>query len=50
MAFSKWIDEIEAAVRDKLVPVLRNNGMLLPDEVYKRAGVDLASQRSKCLL
>jgi len=41
MAFSKWIDEIEVAVRDKLVPVLRNNGMLLPDEVYKKAGVDL---------
>ena len=41
-AFKKWIDEIEAAVRDKLVPMLRNNGMLLPDDVYKSAGVDLS--------
>jgi cellulose biosynthesis protein BcsQ len=37
-AFKKWIDEIEAAVKNKLVPVLRNNDMLLTDDIYKKAG------------
>ena len=41
-AFTKWIDEIEVGVKNKLIPVLRENGMLLSDEVYKKAGVDLS--------
>jgi cellulose biosynthesis protein BcsQ len=38
-AFEAWIDEVEAGVRTKLLPVLRNNGMLLPDEVYEKNGM-----------
>jgi len=34
-AFQKWIDEINAKVTDALVPVLRKEGMLLPDEKYR---------------
>ncbi len=41
-AFQKWIDEIEEGVRTRLVPVLRQNGMLLPDQIYKAAGVQPA--------
>jgi len=38
-AFQKWIDEIEKGVATRLVPVLKENGMLLPDKTYKAAGV-----------
>ncbi len=41
-AFQKWIDEIEEGVRTRLVPVLKQNGMLLPDKIYKAAGVQPA--------
>jgi cellulose biosynthesis protein BcsQ len=37
-AFQKWIDEIEQAVISKLIPMLKNNGMLLPAATYKIAG------------
>lgn len=39
VAFQQWIDEIEKGVSKKLIPMLKDNGMLLPDEVYKTAGV-----------
>lgn len=38
-AFQKWIDEIEEGVKKRLIPTLNENGMLLPDEIYKAAGV-----------
>jgi hypothetical protein len=38
-AFQKWIDEIEKGVTTRLLPVLKENGMLLPDKIYKGAGV-----------
>lgn len=38
-AFQKWIDEIQAGVRDKLIPALRASDMLLPDYVY--SSIDL---------
>jgi len=38
-AFQKWIDEIEEGVRTRLMPVLKQNGMLLPNQIYKAAGV-----------
>jgi cellulose biosynthesis protein BcsQ len=37
-AFQNWIDEIETGVKDVLVPALRLAEMLLPLEVYARAG------------
>src|SRR5207253_2861438 len=37
--FQSWIDEIEDGVRTKLIPALRSGDMLLPEEVYTRAGV-----------
>ncbi len=41
-AFQKWIDEIEEGVETRLIPVLKKNGMLLTDHVYKAAGVQPA--------
>jgi len=38
-AFQQWINEIEKGVSEKLIPMLKSNGMLLPEEVYKTAGV-----------
>lgn len=38
-AFQKWIDEIQDGVRDKLIPALRTNDMLLPESVY--SSIDL---------
>lgn len=40
-AFQKWIDEIEDGVKNKLIPVLRKNDMLLPDENYTNANITL---------
>jgi cellulose biosynthesis protein BcsQ len=40
-AFQKWIEEIEVAIKSKLIPALRDNGMLLPDSVYTNAGIEL---------
>ena len=33
-AFEGWINEIKIGVQEKLIPVLRENNMLLPDELY----------------
>lgn len=38
-AFQKWIDEIEEGVTKRLVPMLKENGMLLSDKIYEAAGV-----------
>jgi len=38
--FQRWIDRINNAIAQRLIPVLRDNGMLLPDEVYRNAGMD----------
>lgn len=40
-AFQKWIDEIEAGVKSKLVPSLKKCDLLLPEKVYKSVGVPL---------
>ncbi|MXV83470.1 AAA family ATPase [Candidatus Poribacteria bacterium] len=36
-AFQRWIEEIKKGVRTKLLPMLRENDMLLPDELYWQA-------------
>ncbi len=36
-AFGEWIAEIKTGVEEKLIPVLRKNDMLLPDELYIKA-------------
>lgn len=36
-AFAEWIDQIKIGVEGKLIPVLRENDMLLPDELYTKA-------------
>ena len=36
-AFQRWIDQIKKGVQTKLIPVLSENDMLLPDELYQEA-------------
>ena len=36
-AFQRWIDQIKEGVQTKLIPVLSENDMLLPDELYQKA-------------
>ena len=36
-AFQRWINEIKIGVQTKLIPVLSENDMLLPDELYMKA-------------
>ena len=36
-AFQKWIDEIKMGIEKKLIPMLSENDMLLPDELYQKA-------------
>jgi chromosome partitioning protein len=38
--FQKWIDDINAKVRDAFIPVLRKEGMLLPDAKYHDSGIE----------
>lgn len=38
--FKKWIDEINAKVRDAFLPVLRKQEMLLPDEKYRAVQIN----------
>lgn len=38
-AFETWIQKIEHDVSSKLVPVLRQSGLVLPDEVYEEYGI-----------
>lgn len=37
--FQRWVDRFNDRVKDQLLPALRNEGMLLPDDVYRDAGV-----------
>jgi hypothetical protein len=39
-AFQKWIDQLESAVRDTLIPALERCGMMLGEEIYKAGGYD----------
>ena len=50
-AFQQWIEEIKMGVQSKLIPVLSENNMLLPNELYYKANdkrslfyEDIASQ------
>ena len=36
-AFQRWIEEIKMGVQTKLIPMLHENDMLLPDELYQKA-------------
>lgn len=38
-AFQKWIDDIEHAVQNKLIPSLKECDMLLPDAAYASVGI-----------
>jgi cellulose biosynthesis protein BcsQ len=44
-AFETWIQKIEEDVSSKLVPILRKNDMMLPDQIYAEQGIG----RSFCL-
>ncbi len=39
-AFQTWIEKIEQAVSDKLVPSLRQNNMMLPNQTYNEQGIN----------
>lgn len=41
VAFQNWIDQIEKGVEEKLIPVLRERDMLLPEKVYKKIGFQI---------
>ncbi len=40
-AFQNWIDQIKKGVEEKLIPVLRERDMLLPEKVYKKIGFQI---------
>ena len=40
-AFQKWIKEIEGEVKEKLIPVLKENDMLLPQGAYEKVGLQM---------
>ncbi len=39
-AFQIWIEKIEKAVSDKLIPTLRQINIMLPDEAYRDQGIE----------
>ena len=39
-AFEKWIQKIEEDISSKLIPALRQNNMLLPDDFYRHQGIN----------
>ncbi len=39
-AFQIWIEKIEKAVSDQLIPTLRQINIMLPDEAYRDQGID----------
>lgn len=39
-AFQTWIEKIENAVSQKLIPTLRRNNMMLPNQIYKEQGIE----------
>ena len=40
-AFQQWIDKIQEAVSDKLVPSLQECNMMLPPQIYRQQGIEL---------
>ncbi len=38
-AFQRWIDQIKSGVVENLLPILDENDMLLPDELYREASL-----------
>ncbi len=40
-AFQKWIDDIQESVKAKLMPALKEKGMLLPEESYEQVGLTM---------
>jgi len=38
-AFQIWIEKIEKAVSENLIPILRQSGMMLPDHLYQEQGL-----------
>jgi cellulose biosynthesis protein BcsQ len=40
MGFQRWIDEINASVQKKFVPMLRSEGMLLDESKYRKLGIN----------
>lgn len=40
-AFQQWINEINQGVKKSLVPVLKDNNMVLDDTVYQACGIEL---------
>ena len=41
VAFQNWIDQIKKGVEEKLIPVLRERDMLLPEKIYKKIGFQI---------
>ena len=39
-AFQQWIDQVEKAIADRMLPALRSAGMVMPDDVYRGAGFE----------
>jgi cellulose biosynthesis protein BcsQ len=39
-AFQQWIDQVEAAIKEKLIPALERIGMMLPAAAYRAAGYE----------
>lgn len=48
-AFQRWIDEIKYGVAQTLIPMLHENDMLLPDELYQQASL-IGSGETQLLL
>lgn len=40
-AFQRWIDELNEAVKTRLIPALKEGGLLLPEETYAAADVSV---------
>jgi cellulose biosynthesis protein BcsQ len=39
-AFQTWIEKIETAVAEKLIPTLEQSNLLLPSQLYREQGID----------
>ncbi len=40
VAFQTWIEKIEKAVSEKLIPTLQRSNMMLPDQMYRDQGIN----------
>jgi hypothetical protein len=40
VGFQRWIDQINATVREKFVPMLRSEGMMLDESKYRKLGIE----------